>query len=339
MFNFIFTKKMRMFVIGLLMNVIFVGVISAQTRIAVLPFTPDEKISKAAMSYLTEIFTFEMVNSRKFTVVERAKLDAALKEMQLQSGDLFDEGSAVELGKMAGAEMVFFGSIFRFGGRELLSIKGMDIKTATLKYAKQEKGGNDKKLEAAVKLIAKQIIDETVGTEIVSQDNEKISSVSTDSYSRNIVVNGKAISLSIPEAKLYHKDITDRWGISPDNQEEMWHYYKLNKNGGTACAVVGGVSLGIGVILIAALTPVGLQSLLGNTGPFYAGLGVGIPLIVAGFIVTPMCAIGFSKASRIKSIYKKTTGQKLTAFLLNTSIGGGYDWDKKEVTVAMAIKL
>ncbi len=162
-------KKIKLMIIALIINAVLCGILSAQTRIAVLPFTPDEKISKAAMNYLTEIFTFEMVNSKKFTVVERAKLDAALKEMQLQSGDLFDEGSAVELGKMAGAEMVFFGSIFRLGNKELLSVKGMDIKTATLRYAKQEKGGIESKLEKAIKLIAKQIIDET---DVNQVDNE-----------------------------------------------------------------------------------------------------------------------------------------------------------------------
>ncbi|MBR6200388.1 MAG: hypothetical protein IKQ61_09020 [Spirochaetales bacterium] len=147
----------------LLINIAVCSILQAQTRIAVLQFT-DDKISKSAMAYLTEIFTVEMVNSRKFTVVERARLDAALKEMQIQNGDMFDENTAVELGKMAGAEMVFLGSILRFGRREMLSIKGMDIQTATLKYAKQEPGGSDAKLEVAVKKIADFIIKDVDGT-------------------------------------------------------------------------------------------------------------------------------------------------------------------------------
>ena len=98
-------------ILVLFINIAVCSILQAQTRIAVLQFT-DDKISKSSMAYLTEIFTVEMVNSRKFTVVERARLDAALKEMQMQSGDMFDESSAVELGKMSGAEMVFFGSIF-----------------------------------------------------------------------------------------------------------------------------------------------------------------------------------------------------------------------------------
>ena len=139
------------------MNIIFCRVIEAQTRIAVLPFTTEENISKAVLNYLTEVFTVEMVNSRQFTVVERAKLDAALKEMSFQSGDMVDESTAVELGKMSGAEMVFFGTIFKFGGKNMLSVKGMDIKTATLKYAQQAGAETDIQMEAACKSIAAQI--------------------------------------------------------------------------------------------------------------------------------------------------------------------------------------
>ena len=334
-------KKIKFITFCLLLNMVLCNVLAAQTRIAVLPFTPDEKISKAAMSYLTEIFTVEMVNSRKFTVVERARLDAALKEMQMQSGDMFDESSAVELGKMSGAEMVFFGTIFRFGGRELLSIKGMDIKTATLKYAKQEKGGNDLMLEKAVKLMAKQIIEETVG---VAGSAE---SLDTMERLRNKKAE-KTAKYNPAETKFYQKYIEDKWGISPDNKEDMLHYYQINRKGGIACIAAGASLLGIGATLIAILTPVGFIPFYDRDkdmyeyrlfGGFYAGLGVGIPLLVAGLIVTPMSAVCFSHANKIKSIYKKTTGEKLRSFLQRSSIGGGYDWDKKEVTVAMAIRL
>lgn len=314
-------KKIKIIIIALIINAVLCGMLAAQTRIAVLPFTPDEKISKSAMSYLTEIFTVEMVNSRKFTVVERARLDAALKEMQMQSGDMFDESSAVELGKMAGAEMVFFGSIFRFGGKALLSIKGMDIQTATLKYAKQEKGGSDSKLEKAVKMIAEQIIKETVGA-----SDEAEGSMDTMERLRN-KKEDKSVNYNSAETKVLDKYIYGKWGISPDSYEDMKHYYRKNIGGGVALAAIGG-TFGLSGIMCFGLFPVIYE------GSFIAG-----PILLAvGGIITPLCSIPFVFAYRIKSIYRKTTGQKL-AFFDRTSIGGGYDWKNKEVTVAMAIRL
>ena len=318
-------KNLKLIIIGLMMNVVLCGMLAAQTRIAVLPFTPDEKISKQAMAYLTEIFTVEMVNSRKFTVVERARLDAALKEMQMQSGDMFDESSAVELGKMSGAEMVFFGSIFRFGGKELLSIKGMDIKTATLKYAKQEKGGTDIMLEKAVKLMAKQIIEETVGV--------AGSAESLDTMERLRNKKGeKTVKYNPAETKVLDKYINGKWEISPDSQEDMMYYYKQNKNIGILLVALGPSLFVAGTITMAASFGVDLSA------GVLIGVPVGINLMAAGIIITACCAYPFSLAKRIYSIYRKTTGEKLT-FLDRMDVGGGYDWDKKEITVAMAIRL
>ena len=39
------------------------------------------------------------------------------------------------------------------------------------------------------------------------------------------------------------------------------------------------------------------------------------------------------------SIYRKTTSQRLFSFLQRTTFGGGYDWENKEITMAMAVKL
>ena len=72
-------KKILFLIVIMIMSIMSVF---AQTRIAVLQFT-DDKISKSAMAYLTEIFTVEMVNSNDFIVVERAKLDAALQRNEI----------------------------------------------------------------------------------------------------------------------------------------------------------------------------------------------------------------------------------------------------------------
>ena len=208
---------MKKIILNILAIIIICFNLTAQTRIAVLPFTADERMSKSAMAYLTEIFTVEMVNSRKFTVVERAKLDAALKEMQFQNGDMFDESTAVELGKMSGAEMVFFGNIFRFGRKEMMSIKGMDIRTATLKYAKQEQGGSDTKLEIAVKKIADQIIHENDETELVS---ESVKQVKKESVVKQV----KKESASEPEEKTSYqseRQTTDNIEKETENQQRQ----------------------------------------------------------------------------------------------------------------------
>ncbi|MBR6200504.1 MAG: hypothetical protein IKQ61_09615 [Spirochaetales bacterium] len=349
----------------LLLNIIFCRVIEAQTRIAVLPFTTEENISKAVLNYLTEVFTVEMVNSRQFTVVERAKLDAALKEMSFQSGDMVDESTAVELGKMSGAEMVFFGTIFKFGGKNMLSVKGMDIKTATLKYAQQAGAETDVQMEAACKSIAAQI-----------KKGEK-KSVNGVSYN---VEGSESGNLNKAEQKVYDKYIVDKWGIDPTNQEDMRYYYKQNKGIGIALTAVGPVCFVSGIIVTSLFCFMGSSyewnyeeyskdaddydrqaSTNSSNRDYYEryaadarekankarenastdyliGGFVGANLMTAGVVMTLCCIYPFILSQRIYSIYRKSTGQKLT-FFDRTSFGGGYDWENKEVTVAMAIKL
>ena len=303
-------KKALCFIMLFMISVIG---ISAQTRIAVLPFTSEEKLSRAVLSYLTDVFTVEMVNSNDFVVVERAKLDAALKEMKFQSGEMFDESTAVELGKMSGAEMVFFGTIFNFGGRNVLSVKGMDIKPATLKYAKQANGETDVQLESAVKTIAAQITKDENG-------GSSLGKGLSDTSSRT----GR---LSRPEQRFHDKYIVDKWGISASNKDDMQYYYKCHVAGGTALAAVGGTFLLGGIVCEACGFMTGLVTLF-----------VGIPILAGGLTMLPLCSIPFLVASRIAQIYRKTSGQRLS-FFERSSIGGGYDWEKKEVTLAMAIKL
>ena len=315
-------NKKTLYAVIMIMAVVISVSAQVQTRIAVLPFSSEEKISPAVLTYLTEVFTVEMVNSNNFVVVERSKLDAALKEMKFQRGELFDEGSSVELGKMSGAEMVFFGTIFRFGNKNVISVKGMDIKTATLKYAKQANGDTDIKLEAAIKTIAAQITKDEHGVAAGSEEDAY-----DDDYRPTRSRSSKRGRMTRKEEIFRDTYIIDKWGIDPDSEEDMRYYYKKHVGGGIALAVVGGTFAFSGIVC--EMMWMGISSVAGIAG---------IPLLITGCIIAPFCSIPFCFASRIASVYRKTTGQRL-AFFDRTSIGGGYDWEKKEVTVAMAIKL
>ncbi|MBQ3923171.1 MAG: hypothetical protein II707_07730, partial [Spirochaetales bacterium] len=270
-------KKIKFIIFCLLLDIVLCGVAVAQTRIAVLPFTSEEKLSRAVLTYLTDVFTVEMVNSNDFVVVERAKLDAALKEMKFQSGEMFDESTAVELGKMSGAEMVFFGTIFLFGGRNVLSIKGMDIKTATLKYAKQANGETDVQLESAVKTIASQITkDETGGTSSKKGHSDNSGS-------------GRTGRLSKPEQQFHDKYIVDKWGISASNKDDMQYYYKVHKAGGRAMAVAGPVMIFAGIMVTSVLCSVQEHDGHRSYVPFeniLIGSVLGSNLMTGGVIIT-----------------------------------------------------
>jgi hypothetical protein len=72
------------------------------------------------------------VNTGKYSIVERSLLDDLLKEAQFTNTDMVDEKNATELGKLAGANKVALSVMTQAGSRYMLSIKLIDVQTATI---------------------------------------------------------------------------------------------------------------------------------------------------------------------------------------------------------------
>ncbi|MBP5707355.1 MAG: DUF4339 domain-containing protein [Spirochaetales bacterium] len=185
----------------------------------------------------------------------------------------------------------------------------------------------------------------------------KTETVQTESYkskpeqqaSNDSVISGRGLTYS--EEKFAHK-LMDK-GIELTDKRAMKKAFGGNLAGGMVCAALGSTlfCIGLPVMVFGLYTIIPLATsgalnflddsayLAGASAGYIAATVIGSLFTVAGLIITPCCAVGFSNAQKTTSIYKKTTNEKLFSFLSRTSIGGGYDWDNKELTVAMGIKL
>jgi curli biogenesis system outer membrane secretion channel CsgG len=106
-----------------LLGLVVAGAAPAQAQnkatIAVAPFTfhrdyraaPEAQLETAA---LTNKLVTALVQSRKFDVVERERIDTLLDEMQLTESGLTDPSRAVEAGRMLGADFFVMGEISVF---------------------------------------------------------------------------------------------------------------------------------------------------------------------------------------------------------------------------------
>lgn len=91
--------------------------VANKPRIAVLEF--GHKALEAhwtrAGEAAQDMFITELVKSGKFTVVDRERLDAIMREKNLSlSGDI-DPRTAVQAGKLLGVEYILFGNVTEFG--------------------------------------------------------------------------------------------------------------------------------------------------------------------------------------------------------------------------------
>ena len=115
--------------------------------IAVADFTSDTRITyinglRAITHGLPDLISDSLVNSRRFDVYEREKLNTVMREQGLQASGVVDPQSAVALGKVAGVHYILTGEIIDYG-RESRNFSGYGVRTRSTIY----------RLKAAIKVI------------------------------------------------------------------------------------------------------------------------------------------------------------------------------------------
>ena len=88
----------------------------------------DEETASGIIVFVENAF----VNVGKVRVVDRKNIEDILSEYKFQSSGLVDENTAIEIGKLSGADIIVMGSINRVGGIFYLNIKLIDVKTAEI---------------------------------------------------------------------------------------------------------------------------------------------------------------------------------------------------------------
>lgn len=88
-----------------------------KARIAVLEFAHKALEARwtNAGEAAQDMFITELVKSGKFTVIDRERLDALMREKNLSLAGDIDPRTAVQAGKLLGVEYILFGSVTEFG--------------------------------------------------------------------------------------------------------------------------------------------------------------------------------------------------------------------------------
>jgi hypothetical protein len=89
-------------------------------------------IDEGTKIVVREMISSVFVNTGKFSIVERSLLDRIMKEQEFSHTDAVDESQATQLGKLAGAHKVVLSVVTQTGNRNMLSIKIIDVQTATV---------------------------------------------------------------------------------------------------------------------------------------------------------------------------------------------------------------
>jgi TolB-like protein len=135
------------------------AITEVKPTIAVLDFESvgsEEHLGKA----VSEIMRTELIGTRKFRVVERSQINQALSEQKLQKSGIVDEKSAVEIGKLLGADLIIIGSVVKIGTAYTINSRMIDVKTGEATLGKNVTG-NDLNL---LTNLSRSLIDNLFGT-------------------------------------------------------------------------------------------------------------------------------------------------------------------------------
>ena len=106
-------------------------------RVAVFdPTSSGTSIDEGTKVAIREIISSTIVNAGNYDIVERSLLEKVMQEQSFSNSGAVDDNDATEIGKLAGANKVVLSVVTLTGGRNMLSIKMIDVKTASVERQK-----------------------------------------------------------------------------------------------------------------------------------------------------------------------------------------------------------
>ena len=131
------------FIVFLLMVTLLSGYAFAggKQTIAVLDFESigsEEHLGKA----VSEIMRTELIDTNKYRVVERSQINKTISEQKFQKSGLIDDKSAVEIGKLLGADLIVIGSVVKIGTSYTINSRMIETKTGEAKLGKNVTGND-----------------------------------------------------------------------------------------------------------------------------------------------------------------------------------------------------
>lgn len=110
---------------------------NGKLRIAVFdPTSSGTAIDEGTKVAVREIISSTIVNAGTYDIVERSLLEKVMQEQSFSNSGIVDDNDATEIGKLAGAHKVLLSVITQTSGRKILSVKMIDVKTASVERQK-----------------------------------------------------------------------------------------------------------------------------------------------------------------------------------------------------------
>ncbi|MBO5880496.1 MAG: hypothetical protein J6Q57_02460 [Paraprevotella sp.] len=127
-------KKITLFLFAIVISLY--GIAQEKPRVAILDPTFSGVTDDGTKIAIREIISSTVVNLGTYSIVERSLLDKVMAEQKFSNSGAVDDTQATEIGKLSGASKVIVSVVTKTGNRRMLTVKMIDVKTATVERQK-----------------------------------------------------------------------------------------------------------------------------------------------------------------------------------------------------------
>ena len=336
--------------VGVMFNVVANETVPQGKKVAVLPFAVKGNLDALYAEVAQDNFVTELAKSKMYQIVVRSQVDKAMKDLKIQSGNDVDESTAMEIGKVAGAEITVIGGITALNSQIVVNIRGINVNSGTTEFAEKGIVNSQGELLVAIEGISKKFAGlQDYAAQDYNNDQNYVNQTPAIDFSVN-----RNVTLREWEQDFIEKYFLGRWKIDPRDTPKVHKKYKKYLGAGVALCVVFGTLALPGLIMGIAglstgtyykLNPPSLDGLINDDYTLsadwqekeanwelnmYTGYIVGytgLAIAAVGSIFGIIASIPLGTASKIKSIHKTVTGKK--SFTPRISTTGGFNGESK----------
>ena len=106
-----FVGVLAVTVLAVLLCPVVVAQTKKKERMAIMPFGESGSKIEGAGAAAADVLTEVLVKNKRFSLVERERLDGLIKEQKLGMTGLIDDATAAQVGRLLGVKYMIFGNV------------------------------------------------------------------------------------------------------------------------------------------------------------------------------------------------------------------------------------
>ena len=324
--------------VGVMFNLVANDFAAQGKKVAILPFMVKGNFDALYAEVALDNFTMELTKNEAYQVIQGAKLDRAMKQLKIQSGDNFDEANAIEIGKLTGAEIVVIGAITALKSQTVVNIRGINVNTGIDEFAEREFIKSQEQLLTVAESMAKKFSKISANQDYADNKKQKevepvdfsINEDLADNTDEDFAGEDEESVLTESQERFVQTFFNLKLGIDPFNMRKqdirrLFWKHKMLLGGGITLSILGGVFLIPGVIFMVS-------------GVVFPMLFLPIGgVILAGAITMGCCSIiPFMAASKVTKVIKTIHGESLMRLYSKTfKKKAAIDYENKNIEIAL----